>query len=344
MINGYGPTETTTFALTLSIPRPFPADASSIPIGRPIRDTQIYVLDSARQLVSPEVPGELYIAGAGLATGYINRPDLTEERFVPNPFGPGRMYRTGDIVQWQRTGVIDFMGRVDDQVKIRGFRIELGEIAAALSAHPGLRRAAVTTRVVAETRDKQIVAYLVVADGARQPATAALRDFLRTTLPDYMVPTYFVFVDAIPLTDNGKVDFRALPDPAVEAPQDDPSFVAPANDREQAIADVIAAVIGVPKMSVVANIFELGVSSLAVVRASARLRSERGWSIPVVRFFEFPSIRALAAKHGEDATRRPAGSSSSCVRAIATRVSRWRSSAWRRVIRAHRTCGSSGAT
>ena len=296
LVNGYGPTETTTFALTYSIPRPVPADATSIPIGRPIRDTQIFVLDAARQLVPPEVPGELYIAGAGLAAGYINRPDLTEERFVPNPFGAGKMYRTGDIVQWRRNGLIDFMGRVDDQVKIRGFRIELGEIGAALAAHPDIRRAAVTTHTNAETRDKQIVAYLVTAEGATQPVPATLRDFLKTSLPDYMVPTYFVFVDAIPLTDNGKVDFRSLPDPALEtATTDDPSFVAPANEREQVIADIIAAVIGAPRISVVANIFELGVSSLAVVRASTRLRSERGWSIPVVRFFEYPTIRTLAA-------------------------------------------------
>ncbi len=295
LVNGYGPTETTTFALSYSIPRPVPPDATSIPIGRPIRDTQVYVLDAARQLLPPEVPGELYIAGQGLAKGYINRPDLTEERFVPNPFGEGRMYRTGDIVRWRRNGIIDFMGRVDDQVKIRGFRIELGEIAAALSAHPGVRRAAVTTRTNTETRDKQIVAYLTTAEGAAPAAPAALRDFLRATLPEYMVPTYFVFVDAIPLTDNGKVDFRALPDPIAETPADDPTFAAPSNEREQAIADVIAAVLGVPKISVTANIFEQGVSSLAVVRASSRLRAERGWSIPVVRFFEFPSIRALAA-------------------------------------------------
>ncbi|HEY4303866.1 MAG TPA: amino acid adenylation domain-containing protein [Gemmatimonadaceae bacterium] len=295
-INGYGPTETTTFALTLSIPRPVPTDAASIPIGKPLRDTQVYVLDASRQLVGPEVPGELFIAGVGLAAGYINRPDLTEEKFVANPFGEGRMYRTGDIVQWRRTGVIAFMGRVDDQVKIRGFRIELGEIAAALSAHPDIRRAAVTTRVVAETRDKQIVAYLTVNDGATRPAPATLRDFLRATLPDYMVPTHFVFVDAIPLTDNGKVDFRAMPDPVADvATPDDPSFIAPANEREEVLAAVIAAVIGTPKISVVANIFELGASSLAVVRASTRLRTERGWQIPVVRFFEFPTIRALAA-------------------------------------------------
>ncbi|HMC51697.1 MAG TPA: amino acid adenylation domain-containing protein, partial [Acidimicrobiales bacterium] len=217
VVDGYGPTETTTFAAHHRMPVA-EAVPDVVPIGRPLDNMQVYVVDDALAPVPPGVPGELSIAGAGLARGYLGRPGLTAERFVANPFGePGsRMYMTGDVVRWRPDGVLEYLGRADDQVKIRGFRIELGEIESALLDHPEVAEAVVIAREDEPGR-KRLVAYLAAAAGSAVPAVPDLRAYLARTLPDYMVPSAFVVLDELPLSPNGKLDRRALPAPEVGA-------------------------------------------------------------------------------------------------------------------------------
>jgi amino acid adenylation domain-containing protein len=292
IINGYGPTETTTFACCYPIPRPLSEDTRSVPIGRPIRDTRVYVLDPNRELVAIGDVGELYIGGDGLARGYLGRPELTAERFVPDPFRVGeRLYRTGDLVRFLPDGSLDFVGRADSQVKIRGYRIELGEIEAALANHPQIKSAVVTAREDTPGA-KRLVAYLV-ARGER-PRASALRDALGDVLPAFMLPSAFVWLDAIPLTINGKVDVRALPAPASDRPELANPFVAPANARERALCNLWSECLGVSPVGATDNVFELGASSLLAMRAAARMRRDLGLDVSPVALFEHPTPRELA--------------------------------------------------
>jgi amino acid adenylation domain-containing protein len=295
IINGYGPTECTTFTATHTVPRDLDPDARSIPIGRPIRQTRVYVVDEGLRLLPVGVVGELYVGGDGLARGYLGRPELTAERFVRSPFGDGeRLYRTGDLVRWLPDGTLDYVGRADTQVKIRGFRVELGEVEAALARHPEVRSVAVLAR---EDRpgQKRLVAYLVGLEGRERPRPTALRDFLASSLPDYMVPAAFVWLPGLPITANGKLDQRGLPAPALERPDLDVDFMAPGSPNEKRLAAIVEDALGVSGVGLRDNFFELGGNSLLALRTLARIRQELGADVPVVRFFQRPTLEGLAA-------------------------------------------------
>jgi amino acid adenylation domain-containing protein len=295
LINGYGPTECTTFAATHRITA---ADLSrrSIPIGNAITATQLWVLNARGEPVPRGAIGELFIGGRGVARGYLSRPELTAEKFVPDPFGApgGRLYRTGDRVRWLPGGVLDFIGRNDGQVKLRGRRIELGEIEATLQAQPGVR-AAVAVVHDDERRGAELVAYVVAdADARLQPP--ALRDALARRLPEFMVPLHYVFLDALPRTPNGKLDRRALPKPARARPDSlAHPFVAPQPGAEARVAELFASLLDVDRVGALDAFFDLGGNSLLVVRAVAQLRQQGFEPVTVASLYQAPTPRALAA-------------------------------------------------
>ncbi|HEU5471987.1 MAG TPA: amino acid adenylation domain-containing protein [Actinophytocola sp.] len=281
MVNAYGPTEATV-AVTLSAP--LTADAAAVPIGSPVPNTTVYVLDPALRPVPVGVPGELYVAGAGVARGYAGRPDLTAGAFVPCPFGaPGtRMYRTGDLVTRTPAGELVFQGRADDQVKIRGFRIEPGEVEAALLAHPDVDRAVVVA-------DGQRLAGYVVLAGA--VPVAGLRDHLRERLPAHMVPAALTVIPTVPLTPSGKVDRRALPAPDYAAA---PAGREPRTTRERILCGLFAEVLGAGRVGIDDGFFALGGHSLLAIRLLARIRTVLGVDLPLRLVFDGPTVAELA--------------------------------------------------
>ena len=297
-INGYGPTECTTFACSYLIPAPLNPSWRAIPTGRPIRDTRVYVLDEQLEPAPLGAVGELYLAGDGLARGYLNRPELTAERFIANPFGQSgeRMYRTGDLVRWGPDATIRFVGRADGQVKIRGFRIEVGEIMAVLGRHPSIRNCAVVP-LEDMPGGKRLVAYMVVADGAEPVAADALRDFVRQHLPEYMLPTYFVWLDALPVNANGKLDRSALPRPTGR-PDLATEYVAPSSRLERQLAAIWCDLLGLIEVGTEDGFFDLGGDSLRTLRLAARLRQDLGLEVAVVHLFEHTTIRELATYLG----------------------------------------------
>jgi amino acid adenylation domain-containing protein len=290
--NMYGPTETTIWSTVYRV-----TTAEGImPIGRPIANTQVYVLDASGQPVPVGIAGELYIGGDGVAHGYLNRPELTEEKFVANPFAGdsgARMYRTGDLVRYRGDGNLDFLGRIDFQVKVRGFRIELGEIEAVLDEHPAIRQAVVMAREDTPG-DRRLVGYLVLA-GTATPAAAELRTYLKEKLPDYMVPGVFVPLDSFPLTPNGKVNRKALPPPAATRVETSAHYVAPRTNVERQVAAIWQAVLGVEKVGVTDNFFDLGGHSLLIVQVHNQIRRLFTTDLSIAQMFQFPTVEALAS-------------------------------------------------
>ncbi|HEU4887121.1 MAG TPA: amino acid adenylation domain-containing protein, partial [Thermoanaerobaculia bacterium] len=293
VLNGYGPTENTVGAAI----GPVSAD-EPITLGRPFPNIKLYVLDRTLQPVPIGVAGELYVGGAGLARGYFDRPGMTAERFLANPFGAvgSRMYRTGDLVRYRPDGKVEFLGRADQQVKIRGFRIELGEIEAALERHPAIAQALVLA--TGDHDAKRLVAYFTLK--ADPPSTSALRTFLKETLPEHMVPSFFVSLDAFPLTPNDKIDRAALPAPDVAAITE--QYVAPRTPTEETVAGIWAQVLRLDRVGVRDNFFELGGHSLLATQAVARINDAFELALPVRVFFEAPDVESLARRIEEAET------------------------------------------
>jgi amino acid adenylation domain-containing protein/non-ribosomal peptide synthase protein (TIGR01720 family) len=294
LINEYGPTETVVgcsiFDAATAAARP---GTASVPIGRPIANTRLYVLDRRGRPAPIGVPGELYIGGAGVARGYLNRPELTAERFVDDHLGgSGKLYRTGDLCRWLASGDLDFLGRIDQQVKIRGFRIELGEIESVLAQHPGVAEVAVLAREDVPG-DKRLVAYLVVSEEPA-PSPAELRAFLGERLPEYMVPAVYVALDALPLTPNGKVDRKGLPAP--EARAADGALIGPRDAIEEVVAGIWAEILGMSAVSVHADFFELGGHSLLATQVMGRIVTALGVELPLAAIFEAPTVAGLAER------------------------------------------------
>src|SRR5580658_7641889 len=285
--NLYGPTEA---AVDVSSHACRAGEAVSI--GRPIANTQLYIVDGGGQPAPMGVAGELYIGGAGLARGYHGRADLTAERFVPDPFGPpgGRLYRSGDLARYRPDGAVEYLGRADQQVKIRGYRIEPGEVEAALLGHPGVREAAVVARA-GEDGGSRLVAYLA---GAALPGVSQWWNWLRERLPEYMIPAAFVDLERLPLTPNGKLDRRALPEPDGARPALENQYVAPGSAAEQALAGIWQAVLGRQRVGIQDNFFALGGDSILSIQVIARA-AQAGWRLSPRQLFQHQTIAALAA-------------------------------------------------
>jgi acyl carrier protein len=274
-----------------------------VPLGRPIANAQIYILDSHLQPVPIGVAGDLYIGGAGLARGYLNHSDQTADKFIPNPFShrPGeRLYRTGDLGRYLSDGDIEFLGRIDHQVKVRGYRIELGEIEAVLSCHPQVRHAVVLAREDASGEhsttprvNKRLVAYVVAAQ-APAPSPSDLRSFLQATLPEYMIPSVFVFLDSLPLTSRGKVDRRVLPEPDQSSPELECDFVAPRTPIEKSMAEIWREVLKLERIGVKDNFFSLGGHSLLAMQVVYRVEKQFRLEVPLRVLFKNPTLEQLA--------------------------------------------------
>ncbi len=305
IIHAYGPSECTVFTCCYPIPKQLAQNVDSIPIGKSIGDRVVYLLDKNLRRVPIGIPGELYVGGASVARAYLNQPTLTHEKFIPNPFKGNRgekedqsfnfdrLYKTGDLARYLPDGNIEFLGRIDTQVKIRGFRIELAEIEAVLSQHSDIKQVVVIVRED-EPGNKYLVAYLVSNDNQLTPSN--LRNFLKTKLPDYMIPTAFVFLKAFPLTSNGKINRRALPAPDTSQRSVEVDFVPPRTSTEQELATIWAEVLQLKQVGIYDNFFELGGHSLLATQVISRLREAFSLDFPLRYLFENPTIAELAEK------------------------------------------------
>jgi non-ribosomal peptide synthetase component F len=290
----YGPTETTIWSSVGDVGGDTPLPVNNVSIGRPLANQTIYVLDENQQPMPPGLPGELVIGGAGVVRGYWQRPELTAERFLPDPFATARgarMYRTGDLARFLPDGRIECMGRVDHQVKIRGYRVELGEIEALLRAHDQVREAAVILREDTPG-DQRLVGYVRSVNGEEVPADT-LKAWLRQQLPEFMVPSGFVNMAELPLTPNGKLDRKALPAPQLAETASE-NFVAPASDAEAAISEIWQRALGVSKVGTRDNFFDIGGHSLLVVQVLKDMREKFPKPIQMTDLFRHTTIEALA--------------------------------------------------
>jgi amino acid adenylation domain-containing protein len=298
LVNGYGPTETT-IAVTLSDvagPRVPECDVEEVPIGRPVANNFIDVLDPDLAPVPAGQPGELHIGGAGLARGYLNRPDLTAEKFIPDPRRPGgRLYKTGDLGRYREDGQLEFLGRVDFQVKVRGYRIELGEVEAAIGQHPSVRDAVVVARPDASGQ-QMLAAFVVPREGSVDGLDIAeLRGFLRSNLPGYMVPAHILPLAALPLTPANKIDRGALPDPGVDLLNASQDKAGPRNDFERALAALWEEVLDVRPVGVTDNFFDLGGHSLLAAELTRRIQQQLGHNLPLGALLTAPTVQALVS-------------------------------------------------
>ena len=295
-LSAYGPTETTTFATTCRLNGKVDEETQIIPIGQPI--ASIYILDEAGSPVPVGVAGEIHIGGDGVAQGYLNRPELTEEKFIPDPFSAkegARMYRTGDLGRWRADGVIEFVGRNDFQVKIRGFRVELGEIEARLAELPAVREVLVLARED-QPGDKRLGAYWTTPAGmaeAEVPTPEQLRDHLKAELPAYMVPAAFVRLEAMPLTPNGKVDRKALPEPEASA-RIGSVYEPPKGKTEAALAEIWKTLLKVDKVGRNDEFFDLGGHSLMIMQLVSRVHATFGVIVSVRNIYEQASLKSMA--------------------------------------------------
>jgi amino acid adenylation domain-containing protein len=297
LINEYGPTETVVGCCVYRVPGNEPL-SGPIPIGRPIANMQLYVLNRSLEPVPVGVVGELFIAGAGVARGYLHRPRETAERFIPDRFGTepgGRLYRTGDLARWRTDGNLEYLGRVDRQVKVRGYRIEPAEVEATLARHPSVREAAVAARQDV-TGELTLAAYIVVRDGQRQLGCAELRRWLSDHVPEYMIPSAFVTLESLPLTPNGKVDQQALPDPARARLGEGANFVPPRGRVEEIVASCWAALLGQERVGAHDNFFHLGGHSLLATQVISRLRDAVGVELPLRALWESPTVAGLSER------------------------------------------------
>ncbi|WP_375773038.1 amino acid adenylation domain-containing protein [Archangium gephyra] len=292
VVNGYGLTETTVCSTYYPIRAEDLHGHTWVPIGKPVINTSVYVLDAERNLLPVGCPGELYVGGLGLARGYWRRPELSSERFIPHPFKPNeRLYRTGDMARWLPDGVLEYLARVDDQVKIRGFRIELGEVEAAIKQHPEVREAFVMAREDSPG-DKRLVAYVVLANTAL--TSSDLHAALAEQLPPYMIPSAFMPLASLPLSPNGKVDTRALPAPEGERPALAAAYVAPQSSLERDIATIWQDILKVDRVGLHDNFFELGGNSMLIARVHRRLREELKCELALVDMFKYSTVSSLA--------------------------------------------------
>jgi len=295
LVNNYGPTECTVVATSGVIAANGSSDGLP-PIGLPIDNVRIHIVDEQLREVPNGVPGEITIGGAGVARGYRNRPELTAERFIADPFSTegGRLYRTGDLGHCLPNGEIMFLGRMDDQIKIRGYRIELNEINAVLNEHPSVQASVVIVREDVPG-DKRLVAYIVPAAGSPRDEKS-MRELIQRRLPDYMEPAAFVWMESLPLTPNGKVDRPALPPPSVENGLRDGEFIAPRTPVEEALARIMTEVLGVSRMSVDDDFFVLGGHSLLGAQVVARVRGVFGTELRLLDVFDAPTVAELSQK------------------------------------------------
>jgi acyl-coenzyme A synthetase/AMP-(fatty) acid ligase/acyl carrier protein len=296
LVNNYGPTECTVVATSGAV-WPNECPSSLPPIGRPIDNVSIYLLDDELRLVPRGEAGAVYIGGAGVSRGYINHPELTAERFIPNPFGgalAGQLYRTGDRARFLPNGQLEFLGRIDDQVKMRGYRIELNEIGCALSRHPSIQSSVVTARED-ERGNKQLVAY-IVRNNSKEPSASELREHLRVFLPEYMVPAVFLSLPSLPLSPNGKINRAALPEPSPFNTIRDEEFEPPHTPTEKKLAELLAIMLETERVGASDNFFLLGGHSLLGTQLIVKIRNCFGVELNLRALFDHPTVSGIAAQ------------------------------------------------